>query len=208
MPGVVTAAESAYQHAKELILTGQLDGDLISEATVADSLGLSRTPVREAFVRLQAEGFMQLYPKRGALVLPVPAHEGRELLEARLLVENNAINTACGLPAPAVEALVTRLREVVKAQHAASEPQEFARLDALFHTAIVEAAGNRLLSGFYSTLRDRQRRMVATAVHTRTNLSELVDHHESIATAIEARDADVARERLSHHLHSTYEALL
>ncbi|WP_223286039.1 GntR family transcriptional regulator [Kocuria atrinae] len=60
------AAERAYAHAKARILTGELDGELLSEGIVADELGVSRTPVREAFLRLQAEGLMRLYPKRGA----------------------------------------------------------------------------------------------------------------------------------------------
>src|SRR3954463_1549047 len=80
-----------YQHLKRAILE-QLHpgGTLLTEAEVADAVGVSRTPVREALLRLGAEGLVALYPKRGALVLPVSAQEIDEVVEARLLVEGHA----------------------------------------------------------------------------------------------------------------------
>ena len=64
-----SAADAAYAKVKERILDGDLaGGTMVSEGTIADELGMSRTPVREAFLRLQVEGWMRLYPKRGALI--------------------------------------------------------------------------------------------------------------------------------------------
>lgn len=102
-----SAAGVAYATVKELIVTGELPGgDLISKGEVASRIGTSRTPVREAFLRLEAEGWMRLYPKRGALVVPVVAGEAEHLLLARqlrrdrqpasLLLERSAVRRGCG----------------------------------------------------------------------------------------------------------------
>jgi DNA-binding GntR family transcriptional regulator len=89
--GQPSAAERAYRHTKERILSGELlGGSMVTEGDVSSALGISRTPVREGFLRLQAEGLLQLHPKRGALVVPVSPGEVGAVLEARELLENHA----------------------------------------------------------------------------------------------------------------------
>ena len=74
------AADRAYEHVKAGLLDGSYpDGHLLSEGEIAGALQMSRTPVREAFLRLQTDGFLRLYPKRGALVVPVTPTEARSL---------------------------------------------------------------------------------------------------------------------------------
>src|SRR5579862_8673241 len=83
-----TASKRAYDWVRARILSGVFQGGrLLSEGEVADAVGVSRTPVREAFLQLAAEGMLTLYPKRGALVVPVSADELREVLVARTLIE-------------------------------------------------------------------------------------------------------------------------
>ena len=80
-----TAKDRALDYVKTQVLTGEFPGgELISEGDVATALGMSRTPVREAFLRLEAEGLLRLYPQRGALVVPVSPDEVRAVMEARL----------------------------------------------------------------------------------------------------------------------------
>ncbi|MBH0121440.1 GntR family transcriptional regulator, partial [Rhodococcus sp. CX] len=87
-----SAAEQAYREVKERILSGTLPGgELISEGEIAAEMGTSRTPVREAFLRLETEGWMRLYPKRGALVVPVADGEAEHVVAARLLLEADAV---------------------------------------------------------------------------------------------------------------------
>lgn len=81
---VPSAAERAYRHLKRAILEQvHPGGSLISEGEIAEAAGVSRTPVREALLRLEAEGLVALYPKRGALVRPVSAREITDVVEAR-----------------------------------------------------------------------------------------------------------------------------
>src|ERR687894_2602632 len=87
----MTRTEAAYTYTKQRVLDSTFaGGELITEGEVADALGISRTPVREAFLRLEGEGLLRLYPKRGALVVPVSAQEVDAVMETRLLVERFA----------------------------------------------------------------------------------------------------------------------
>src|SRR2546426_5890689 len=85
------AAERVYAHVKQAVLDRRYEGGtLLTEGDLAETVGVSRTPVREALLRLEAEGLLKLYPKKGALVLPVSAQEIDDVVETRLLVEEHA----------------------------------------------------------------------------------------------------------------------
>src|SRR5690606_2324285 len=103
---------------KEMILSNEIPGgDLLSEGHIASKMGTSRTPVREAFRRLEAEGWLRIYPKRGALVLPMSDGEASEVIDARLLLESNAISAVSSHPAR-LKRLVASLREQLERQAA------------------------------------------------------------------------------------------
>src|SRR5947199_10651554 len=86
-----SATTRVYQHLKQAILERiHAEGALLSEAEIAAAVGVSRTPVREALLRLESEGLVTLYPKRGVLVLPVSAREIEDVIDARRLVEVHA----------------------------------------------------------------------------------------------------------------------
>ena len=82
---------STRTSAQGILTRRYADNDLLAEGAIALEAGVSRTPVREALLRLEAEGMIRLLPKRGALVLPVTAQEWRDVLDTRLLVESTAV---------------------------------------------------------------------------------------------------------------------
>ena len=95
--GRAAAKDRALDYVKNQVLTGAFPGgELISEGEVAAALGMSRTPVREAFLRLEAEGLLRLYPQRGALVVPVSSEEARAVIEARRVLEQFAASKVIG----------------------------------------------------------------------------------------------------------------
>src|SRR5262249_31983598 len=101
-----SASERAYRHVKDRVLTGKLPGgELISEGEIAEALGMSRTPVRGAFQQLESEGLLKLYPKRGALVVPVSAQELEDVIETRWVIERYAIERAISDPGDLPERL-------------------------------------------------------------------------------------------------------
>jgi DNA-binding GntR family transcriptional regulator len=205
----VSASDEAYLALKERIISGEIGGGvLISEGEMAAEFGVSRTPVREAFLRLQSEGWMQLFPKRGALVAPIAPGELRDVVDARILLESDAV---AQLGSTAAD-LASALREIVSVQRelvASGDISGFTTSDADFHNAIVAAGRNRLLGGFYSTLRDRQRRMTASSVTGHADRAErAIAQHEDLIELAESGDADGFRTALAEHIRDIHRDLL
>ena len=197
----MSTTATAYAFAKEAILDGRFPGgDLISEGDVARELGLSRTPVREAFLLLEAEGLLRLFPKRGALVVPVSPSEVTAVMETRVLVESFAIERAAREHRGLADALMAAIGEQERHMRSGDAPT-FVEADREFHRLFVEAAGNPILLGLYDSLRDRQARMGLTAAARGEDcLPQIVDEHRAMATAIADGDVEAALASLHAHL--------
>jgi DNA-binding GntR family transcriptional regulator len=206
----LSASERAYDWTRSKILDGSFsDGSMISESEVSEPLGISRTPVREAFLRLEHDGTLKVFPKRGALILPISAKDMRDVLEARLLVEPWAVSIIAG--SNRREPLVETLRLLLDRQeHAAAHQMvlEYQEADRSFHEAIVAATENRILDVFYQSLRDRQLRMGAVAIAKHEDRhGSIVDEHLQIVEAIARGDAETATRIVRVHIGRTREAL-
>jgi DNA-binding GntR family transcriptional regulator len=214
--GTGSAKERAYRHTKAGILDGSLaGGDLISEGQVAEALAMSRTPVREAFLRLEAEGLLRLFPKRGALVVAVSPAEVEAVLEARELVEGHALAKLCDASdasdaeRAAVAASLRGVLEVQRAALADDDEPAFAEADRRFHITVVESARNPILLELYASLRDRQLRMnLGSLDRGPRRPHEILAQHEAIVAALGPGREDEARARLREHLGATRAAVL
>lgn len=178
-----SATTRVYQHLKRAILEQLYPGGaLLTEAEIADAVGVSRTPVREALLRLESEGLVALYPKRGALVLPVSAQEINEVVEARLLVEGHAAAKVWPRRDELIPTLES-LRDTMHAARAVGDVPAMMEADRGFHAAVVDAAGNRILADLYHRLRDRQMRMGVAAMRFSPDRMDraLADHDELVA---------------------------
>ncbi|HEX3788574.1 MAG TPA: GntR family transcriptional regulator [Pseudonocardiaceae bacterium] len=207
----IPGAERAYDFAKELILSGELPGgSLISEGTIADRLGLSRTPVREAFLRLQAEDLLELFPKRGAVVVPIRPGEAEDVLDLREALECAAVRRILVTDQP-LDDLADRLGALVAEQADAAERGDLDRFvlaDQKFHLGIVVASGNVLAERFYGSLADRQRLMNLRALRPQTNrLATLATEHAALIGLITARDAPGFATALRAHLDATHRTM-
>lgn len=196
-----SAAERAYLSTKRQILNGDVTGgQLLSENEIATALGMSRTPVHEAFLRLAAENLLVLAPRRGATVVPMGPGESRDILEMREAIETATARRliADGGPSPA---LVAQLQEnLARQRELANRPESpptwenvsaFVEADADFHAALVHASRNQAAIQFALQLRDRQYRLQAHLLHLGTPemLGALADH-EAMLAAVEDRDID------------------
>lgn len=202
------AAQRAYEVTKEMVITGELPGGLLmSEGEIAERLGVSRTPVREAFLRLQAEGLLTLIPKRGAVVVPVAPDEADDVLDAREAVESAAVRRIVARPEQ-VPAIVADLHRILGEQQRHSDARDvdaFSEVDAAFHRTIVEAGRNALMLRFYASLADRQRRMGIRAMGPDPALMpEALRHHRHLVSTIEQLDAVAFADALRSHLNGIH----
>ncbi|MCC3766407.1 GntR family transcriptional regulator [Streptomyces sp. UNOC14_S4] len=195
------AADRVYHHVKEAVLHRHYEGGtLLTEGELAEVVGVSRTPVREALLRLEAEGLLKLYPKKGALVTAVSAQEVADVVETRLLVEKYAAAKAV----PASEQLLTRLEGLLDAMARQAEAGDLAAVsvsDRAFHAEIVSSAGNQILSRLYDQLRDRQLRMGVAVMHAHPDrIAKNHAEHREILEALRSGDAGVATEIIDRHV--------
>jgi DNA-binding GntR family transcriptional regulator len=189
----MSASQRAYLHIREQILDGTLQGtELLTEVYIAEELGMSRTPVRAAFVQLEAEGYLKLYPKRGAIVTPVAAREAEEVIETRWVIERHAIERAT--PELGVELVAAA------AAHEGLDGAELVEADRAVHHMLVAGTGNTILIALYDTLRDRQRRMARVSTGTPERKTRIVDEHRALAAALAEGATDDALTLLRRHL--------
>jgi len=156
-----SAAERAYAYVKGEILARRFAAhDLLSEGQLADAVGISRTPVREALLRLQGEGLVRLLPKRGALVLPVTVDEMADVMETRRMVESFAARKVLSSrPRQALLPILDGYLDDMRTAMHAADLTAYVAADRGFHLAIVAATGNEIITALYRSLRERQLRM-------------------------------------------------
>jgi DNA-binding GntR family transcriptional regulator len=197
-----TAADRAYAYVKQQLLDGTLaDGTLLSEGAIAEAVGISRTPVREAFLALASEGLLELYPKRGALVVPLTTADVSDLFETRTLIETHCLRRALDADPEGVRraaaAELARQRRLL----AAGDLAAFIEADRAFHRTWMAAGRSPILLGLYDRLRDRQQRVAARVLATGPRRAQqLMAEHERILDRVRAGDADGAAVALAEHL--------
>lgn len=206
------AAERAYHIVKERIIDGTIgQSQMLSEAALAAEIGVSRTPVHEAFLRLEVEGFLQLYPRRGALVIPISPREIREVYEARELIDSHCAETICRMADTERDLIADRLDESIAAQEAALDKEDlraYTHLDAQFHQIIMDGGGNSVLADVGHQLRERQQRFTATAIGRNVERARMfVDQHRALADALRAGNLATYLTALSTHLSNSKDQL-
>lgn len=160
-PAPPTAPEVAYRWLRDAITGLPWDEEAyLSENAVADATGTSRTPVREALLRLEFEGLIRRVPHRGAHVPPLSERDIESVLEARTVIEQWAVRKVTGsnYSTDKLEELLARQADSL------ADPVEFIRCDIEFYKDIVAAAGNPVLEDLYRSLRHKELRMGKRAV--------------------------------------------
>jgi DNA-binding GntR family transcriptional regulator len=198
-----SASLRAYEHTRQAIVSGALAGSsMITEGDIAAELGVSRTPVREAFLRLSAERLLDLIPRRGAIVVPIVPEQVDELLEVRHALETAALWRI--VRAGRVSGLLDGLLPHLETQRTAAKERDLATFvdsDERFHTTIVELCGNSLAATVYAGLSDRARRMNEWTLRPHVDdLLFVVEDHEDLTDAIARGDVTGFAEALSRHL--------
>ncbi|MGC0362909.1 DNA-binding GntR family transcriptional regulator [Rhodococcus sp. 27YEA15] len=201
-----SAASRVSDWLRDGIISGRIaEGTFLDEVWVADSVGTSRTPVREAFHRLSAERFIDLLPRKGAQVHVVTARELDEVNSSRLLIESHAARSLCAESAGAPPEMHTLLDEMTAAEER-RDWFDVVNLNWRFHRSMVRAHGNAVLAELYDTLRSRQQRVGLRALQSSPARVPLVNaQHRAIVDALDASDNDRLQVVLTEHLRTAPE---
>ena len=194
-----TVREAAYVHLRGAILAGSLlPGARISEPGLAQKLGISRTPVREALQRLAQEGLVELLPGRGARVRVLSGDEVREVYEVWALLEGEAAALAAQNATEAELDWLERLLLEPDTLPAQAYGQQM-QLDFNFHTALVEAAHNKTLVRIYTDLRSSLT-LIRSFQQTLSQQPRTRQQHWAILSALRAHNPVLARQAAQAHV--------
>lgn len=198
-------ATNAYQRLRDAILAGEYEsGAPLFEVHLAASMGMSRTPVREALKLLARDGLVEVVPSRGYIVPRRSMHDLRELFELRESLEGMAARYAALRATPdevrELEALCVRYADE-------QDWAQWARVGTAFHTLLVAAARNERLLGILDSLRGQivhSRRSVLQSDSNRRDAA--IREHRAILEAVKAHDPEAAEAAAREHVRLSYQA--
>jgi DNA-binding GntR family transcriptional regulator len=194
-------AAAAYRALRGLILANAwAPGFQATEQEVADHLQMSRTPVREAMMRLQQEGLVSVVPRHGLKVLPVSPDDMREIYEILTSLEATAAALAAGRNLGASElAPLEAATAAMERALAADDLSAWAEADARFHEGLLDLCGNRKLKAVVLNFLDRAHRARSITLRLRPKPVTSTQEHAALVAAIRRGDAVAARDL--HHAH-------
>lgn len=200
---------AAAERVREMIIEGALaPGCRLNERVLCERLGVSRTPLREAFRVLAAEGLVDLQPNRSAQVVAFSDDDIRESFEVMGTLEALSGELACRRIRDDEVAEIKALTFEMLACHARSDLLAYYRLNRVIHDRINEAAGNALLRQMYVTLNQRIQNLRFRSNFDNDKWNRAAREHASFVDALEARDGPRLAAMLRGHLEHKGEAVL
>ncbi|NHF73874.1 GntR family transcriptional regulator [Paracoccus xiamenensis] len=196
-PGTLQG-ETTYERLCDEIRSGKLPpGSRLRETEIAERLDVSRTPVREAIRRLEAEGLVDHLPRSGAVVRTLDYPELMELYEMRTVLEGTAARLAARAASPVeLEELVAINDEM----RAATLPEAAIQLNRQFHRLLLDAARNRFLLRAVATVENTLLILGTSSMAMPDRAREAVDEHREVLEALQSRDGAAAEAAMRRHM--------
>ncbi|WP_146344327.1 GntR family transcriptional regulator [Phaeobacter marinintestinus] len=192
---------AAYETLLGEIRDGKLlPGDRLRETELAERLGVSRTPVREAIRQLEADGLVIHVPRQGATIRRLDYAEVMELYEMRAVLEGTAARLAARA---ASDIEIAELVAINRDLAAAETPEEAFRLNRVFHAALLDAAKNRFLRKSMSGLQKALMILGPTTLAETDRFDNAVQEHNAILDALQNRDGREAEHQMGAHIEAS-----
>lgn len=193
--------EVIYETLREAIRSGVLEaGERLMEIQIAEELGVSRTPVREATRRLEAEGLVVMIPRRGTYVADMSLRDVSDVFEIREALEALAVGLAAKRitedEMEELERMMVEFDEVVTR----GDVDRLVELDIRFHAKIYEASRNVRLVSILSNLREQMTSFRMTSMSVPGRMKKTMEEHRAIVEALGERDAKEAAKVIRFHL--------
>ena len=204
-----TIREKVYEHLREGILNGNIKaGDRLVETDLADRIGTSRTPVREALHTLEREGLVESLHRVGYVVRPISELEVSELCEIRLSLESLALRWALNKDPERLASLlgenVSRCRQML----ADGNLKSFVELDAQFHDIISQIADSSRLKEMTNSIRRYMLRYRIQSIYSEDNVQRAIAGHSAVLKAVEEGDKKAAQRALRTHIKQSKKDIL
>ncbi len=198
-----------FRTLRQAILTGEMKpGERLLEIHLANKLGVSRTPIREAIRMLELEGLVIMVPRRGAQVAQITEKSMSDVLEVRCALDVLAVELACErITAEAVE----ELREACRAFEKATVTRDvhvIAKADVAFHDIIFKAAGNPRLTQMINNLAEQMYRYRFEYIKDESQHQMLIREHCLICESIEKRDVEAAKDAIRKHIENQENSII
>ncbi|WP_167957121.1 GntR family transcriptional regulator [Anaerosporobacter faecicola] len=186
---------------RQAILKGELEpGERLMEIQLAERLGVSRTPIREAIRKLELEGLVIMVPRKGAEVAKITEKDLNDVLEVRCALEELAVELACNkITEEQIEQLKITL-EQFKNVIRNKDLTEIAEMDEKFHMLIFEATGNGRLIQLLNNLREQMYRYRVEYLKDQAVYEKLVEEHDMIAKNILESNVELAKKNIKDHI--------
>ncbi|MDI6893647.1 MAG: GntR family transcriptional regulator [Bacillota bacterium] len=201
IPESVPLRDRAYQVLREAIISGQLaPGERLVEAKLAQEMGISRNPVREALRRLEHEGLARRHPRGGMAVAGVDLRDVAEVYAVRSVLEGLAARLAAGrLRAEHRERMAASIREGEEARRG-GDLDLLVRTSTVFHNTIMEVAGNTRLASLMQVLDHHISRFRRLSLQAEGSPAEVLEEHRHILEVLERGDGAAAEALMREHL--------
>ena len=175
-------------------------GDWIDEQAIADGLGISRTPMREALKVLASEGLVRLEPRRGCYVAQLSEQDLDEIFPVMALLEGRVAFEAAGKLSDADFARLAALHDALEKYAAANDADRFFEANQAFHSALQDIAGNRWLKQMIDDARKVIKLTRRDSLRLEGRLKQSLAEHRAILKALKARNRDAAGRAMHDHL--------
>ena len=193
--------EVVFLRLRQAILQGDLQpGERLMEILLADQLGVSRTPVREAIRKLELEGLVSMKPRRGAEVASITIKDMQDVLEVRGSLEELAVELCCAMDDDSWIEELKKANKVFEAAVRSDELLIIADADVRFHDIIYKATGNKRLIQIINNLREQIYRYRLEYIKNDQARNELIEEHERIIGFISKKDRDGAKKAMRQHI--------
>ncbi|MCV0381192.1 GntR family transcriptional regulator [Nitratireductor sp.] len=198
-------SQDAYEKIAAMILSGELKGGaVLNDRRLSDSLGISRTPVREAMGRLEGEGYL-VRSGRTTIVSKIDLQDILQIISARILIEGETARLAAEkIDEMCLQAMREAVEALLRNEDASSD--EHWSADDLVHLGIAEAAGNIYLAQIVANLRKRTRIFGMKRIPSRFEPG--IREHLAIIDALHRRDAHAASRLMSEHIASARDGII
>jgi DNA-binding GntR family transcriptional regulator len=201
--------EVVYQRLKENILRGKLPpGGKLPETLIAQQLGVSRTPLREAINRLEQDGFVEIIPRRGSFVRQVSPDEILEDLEIREVLEGLAVREAAHRATPQMIETMKGCFRNFSPRRVENSLRSYAQQNVRFHQCIIEASQNRKLITLIRNLFDHMDLVRLYTMVLPGRAKKSLAEHQKLIRLIEDRQGKLAEKFLRAHIRDLRNAIL